>query len=74
MLTANRRNKFTGDICSSIRDYTMNPTKVEREHVRLMVIKKYPFLADSLGKGIVSNLLGLHIRPFRVLQLVVLNT
>ena len=34
--------------------HTLYPTKSEREHVAFMVIKKYPFLADKLGTGIVS--------------------
>ena len=53
-LSANRRNEFTRDICSSMRVYTMNPTRAEREHVAIMIIQRYPSLADSLGTGIVS--------------------
>ena len=41
------------DVCSSIRAHTLYPTKAEREHVALMVVQKYPFLADKLGSGIV---------------------
>ena len=32
----------------------MYPTKAERQHVAFLVIKKYPFLEDSIGTGIVS--------------------
>jgi len=56
VLSPNRRNEFTRDICSAIRVYTLFPTKMEREHVSLMIVKKYPFLADKLGTGIVSKL------------------
>lgn len=52
-VTSRIRNEFTRDVCSSIRAHTLYPTKTEREHVAMLVIKKYPFLADKLGSGIV---------------------
>lgn len=54
-LTGDRRNELTRDICSSIRVHSLYPTKAEREHVAFLLIKKYPFLADSIGTGIVSD-------------------
>ena len=53
-LTGDMRNEFTQDICSSIRIHTMYPTKAEREQVAFLLIRKYPFLADAIGTGIVS--------------------
>lgn len=49
-----RRNELTRDICSSIRVHTLYPTKAEREHVACLLIKKFPFLEDAIGSGIVS--------------------
>ena len=49
------RNEFTRDVCSSIRAHTLYPTKTEREHVAMLIVKKYPFLADKLGSGIVCT-------------------
>ena len=34
----------------------MYPTKAEREQVAFLLIRKYPFLADAIGTGIVSQL------------------
>ena len=53
-LTGNRRNELTRDVCSSIRVHTIYPTKAEREHVAFLLIKKFPFLRDAIGSGIVS--------------------
>jgi hypothetical protein len=33
----------------------MYPSKEEKDKVALMIIEAYPFLADSLGAGIVSH-------------------
>ncbi|KAL9977810.1 hypothetical protein ACROYT_G015257 [Oculina patagonica] len=52
-LIGNRRNEITRDICSAIRIHTMYPTKAEREHVAFLSIRKYPFLKDVIGTGIV---------------------
>ena len=54
-MSSSERNDFTRDITTSIMVYTLYPTKLEREHVAFLVIKKYPFLADKLGSGIVST-------------------
>ena len=54
-MTSKIRNEFTRDVCSCIRVHTLYPTKTEREHVALMIITKYPFLADKLGSGPVST-------------------
>ena len=53
-LTGNRRNELTRDVCSSVRVHTMYPTKAEREHVAFLLVKKFPFLRDAIGSGIVS--------------------
>ena len=53
-LTGDRRNEFTQDICSSIRIHTMYPIKAEREQVAFLLIRKYLFLTDAIGTGIVS--------------------
>ncbi len=34
------------------------PTKTEREHVALRVVKAYTFLKDAIGSGIVSKVTG----------------
>jgi len=72
-LTGDRRNELTRDICASIRIHSLYPTKAEREHVAFLLIKKYPFLADSIGTGIVSDSamfilvhVGLSVKVFRV--------
>ena len=49
----NIRNEFLRDICDAIRQYTLYPTKLEREHVAMQVVAEYPFLKDSIGSGIV---------------------
>ena len=54
-MSSSERNDFPRDITTSIMAYTLYPTKLEREHVAFLVIKKYPFLADRLGSGIVST-------------------
>ena len=51
-MTSKIRNEFTRDVCSCIR---VHPTKTERKHVALMIITKYPFLADKFGSGLVST-------------------
>lgn len=33
----------------------MYPSKAEREQVAFFLIRKYPFLADAIGTGIVSQ-------------------
>ena len=53
-MTSKIRNEFTRDVCLCIRLHTLYPTKIEREHVAL-IITKYPFLADKLGSGLVST-------------------
>jgi hypothetical protein len=53
-ISSAERNDFTRDIATAMMAHTLYPTKSEREHVAFMVIKKYPFLADKLGTGIVS--------------------
>jgi len=54
-LTGDRRNELNHDICAGSRIHSLYPTKAEREHVAFLLIKKYPFLADSIGTGIVSD-------------------
>ena len=56
-LSSSLRNEFTRDVCSVLRMHTMNPTKSEREYVAFQIIKKFPFLADTMGSGIVSTII-----------------
>jgi hypothetical protein len=54
-LTGKRRDNFTRECCDAIKQHTMYPSKEEKDKVALMIIEAYPFLADSLGAGIVSH-------------------
>lgn len=53
-MSSSERNDFTRDITTAIMAHTLYPTKAERENVGFLIIRKYPFLADKLGSGIVS--------------------
>ncbi len=50
----NVRNEFLRDVCDSVRQHTLFPTKLERETVALKIVGEYPFIKDAIGSGIVS--------------------
>ncbi|CAB4017012.1 Hypothetical predicted protein, partial [Paramuricea clavata] len=50
----NVRNEFLRDVCDSIRQQTLFPTKLERETVALKIVGEYPFIKDAIGSGIGS--------------------
>ena len=59
-LSGKAMTKFITEVASSIYRYSAYPTKVEKEHVAIQCIKKYPFLESSCGNGFVSCLQCMH--------------
>jgi hypothetical protein len=51
----NVRNEFLRDVCDSIRQQTLFPTKLERETVALKIVGEYPFIKHAIGSGIGSS-------------------
>lgn len=42
---------MTWDVCNAIWTHTRNPKRSDLQHVSLLLVRKYPFLKDTMGSG-----------------------
>ena len=52
-----QKNALNRQLCTSIQAFTDRVTKAERDHIAVLLIKKYPCLKGSVGAGHVSDAL-----------------
>ena len=50
-----QKNALNRQLCTSIQAFTDKVTKAERDHIAVLLIKKYPCLKGSVGAGHVSD-------------------
>lgn len=60
------RNSLVRQLCTIMLSKTENPNSLERDHVALLLIQKYPFLKGSHGAGHVSLAFNVFKVPYYV--------